>query len=229
MSDSRLVVPAPPRCLARLAACVVAAAVGGCALAPPQVEAPAPQPTTPPVVALPPPVEPPPPPAPPPAPSPQERADAATRRILAYQEQLRPLAGAELAAEIGRLNNQLPANQGAGWPATALELALALAQSRNPGDLARAISLVDPVVRSVAPDFQPWQPIARLISARLTEQRRLEEQIERQTQQLRESQRNVQQLNEKLEALKAIERSLTNRAPPPPAAPASPATAPRAP
>jgi hypothetical protein len=168
------------------------------------------------------PAEPPPPPPPPPAPSPQERADAATRRILAYQEQVRPLAGAELAAEIGRLNNQLPANQGAGWPATALELALALAQTRNPGDLARALSLVDPVVRSAAPDFQPWQPVARLIGVRLAEQRRLEEQLERQAQQLRESQRNVQQLNEKLEALKAIERSLTNRAPPP-AAPAAPA------
>ena len=132
-----------------------------------------------------------------------------------------------LAAEIGRLNNQLPANQGTGWPATALELALALAQTRNPGDLARAISLVDPVVRSAAPDFQPWQPVARLIAVRLAEQRRLEEQLERQAQQLRESQRNVQQLNEKLEALKAIERSLTNRAPAP-AAPA-PAPAPRVP
>ena len=114
-----------------------------------------------------------------------------------------------------------------GWPATALELALALAQTRNPGDLARAISLVDPVVRSAAPDFQPWQPVARLIAVRLAEQRRLEEQLERQAQQLRESQRNVQQLNEKLEALKAIERSLTNRAPAP-AAPA-PAPAPRVP
>jgi len=228
MSDSRLVVSDLPRRLARLAACVVAAAAGGCAMAPP-TEAPLPASTAPPpVVQAPPPAEPPPPP-PPPAPSPQERADVATRRILAYQEQVRPLAGAELAAEIGRLNNQLPANQGAAWPGTALELALALAQTRNPGDLARAIGLVDPVVRSAAPDFQPWQPVARLIAARLAEQRRLEEQLERQAQQLRESQRNVQQLNEKLEALKAIERSLTNRAPPPPAAPAPPATAPRAP
>jgi hypothetical protein len=215
----------------RLATCIVVAATGGCALMPPPpappLPAPAPAPL--PLVVAPQPAEPPPP-LPLPAPSPQERADVATRRILAYQERVRPLTAAELAAEVGRLNNQLPANQGAGWPATALEFALALAQTRNPGDLARAISLVEPVVRSASPDFQPWQPVARLILARLVEQRRVEEQLERQTQLLRESQRNVQQLNEKLEALKAIERSLTNRAPPPaPPSGGPPAPPPRAP
>lgn len=214
----------------------VAALAAGCALKAPAPEvvappaAPAPAPAPPPVVVV---VAPPPAPA---QPSAQELADAATRRVLAYQEQLRTLPGAEVAAEVGRLNNQLPSLQGASWAASALELALALAQTRNPGDLTRAIGLVDPVARSAAPEFQPWQPVARLIAARLAEQRRLEEQVERQAQQLRESQRNVQQLNEKLEALKAIERSLNNRAPaavvpapPPPAPPAGTAPAPRAP
>ncbi len=53
-------------------------------------------------------------------------------------------------------------------------------------------------------------------------QRRLEEQLERQTQQLREAQRRNDQLNERLEAVRAIERSLTTRPAPPAAAQASP-------
>jgi hypothetical protein len=218
MSDSRLSV-------FRRSPWAAALLVAGCALKVPAPEvaapAPAPAPPPPPVLAAPPP----PAPMPPAQPSPQSLADAATRRVLAYQEQLRAMPGAEVAAEVGRLNGQLPALQGAGWAANALELALALAQTRNPGDLGRAIGLVDPVARSAAPEFQPWQPVARLLAVRLAEQRRLEEQLERQTQALRESQRNVQQLNEKLEALKAIERSLNNRVPaaptPAPAAPAS--------
>ncbi len=218
MSDSRfLLCRAVP-----FAGLVLLAA--GCAL---QVPAPAPAPAAPapaPLVAAAAPPAPPPVQAPMPAqPTPQDRSDAATRRVLAYQEQVRALSGAELAAEVGRLSAQLPSHQGAAWAASALELALALAQTRNPGDLTRAIGLVDPVARSAAPEFQPWQPVARLIAMRLAEQRRLEEQLERQAQQLRESQRNVQQLNEKLEALKAIERSLNNRAPAPPPATAAPA------
>ena len=112
-------------------------------------------------------------------------------------------------------------------PAATLELALALSQTRNPADTGRALALLDPIAKSPSPEQQPWQGLARLLQMRLGEQRRLEEQLDRQGKELRESQRNVQQLNEKLEALKAIERSLNNRVPaasgPPPApAPAKP-------
>ena len=169
----------------------------------------------------------PPPPPPPPAaaPSPQDLTDVASRRVLAYHDQLRMLSGPDLAGEVARLNAQLPGNVATSSPGIALEFALALAQTRNPGDLQRAIGIVDQIVRSSAPELLPWQPLARLLATRFGEQRRVEDQLERQGQQLRESQRNVQQLNEKLEALKAIERSLNNRAPAA-GAPAPPATAP---
>ena len=65
--------------------------------------------------------------------------------------------------------------------------------------------------------------MARLLAARIAEQHRLDDQMERQTTQLREAQRTIQQLTEKLEALKAIERSMIKRpadAPAPPAVPA---------
>ncbi len=139
--------------------------------------------------------------------------EVAARRLFAYQEQVRLMAGPELAAELARQNAALAASGNA--PAVAMELALALAQTRNPPDTARALALVDPIARNASPEQQPWQGLARLLAVRLTEQRRLEDQLDRQSAQLRDSQRNVQQLNEKLEALKAIERSLNNRAPTP--------------
>ena len=116
--------------------------------------------------------------------------------------------------------------------AVLIEQALTLAQSRNPADLTRALALLEPLARNPSPEQQPWQPMARLLINRINDQRRLEEQLERQATQLRDSQKTVQQLNEKLEALKAIERSLTQRAAPPPAPPpsapgAAPASQPR--
>ena len=109
-------------------------------------------------------------------------------------------------------------------PALTLELALVLGQTRNNGDLARALALLDPLARSGAPELQAWQPLARLLAARYLEQRRLEDQLERQVLMLRDSQRRLDQVNDKLEALKNIERSLTVR--PPGNAPAAPPRAP---
>ena len=65
-------------------------------------------------------------------------------------------------------------------------------------------------------------PLARLLASRYAEQRRLEEQLDKQNQQLRDVQRRLDQTNERLEALKAIERSLTSRSP------AAPTSAPAA-
>jgi hypothetical protein len=201
-------------------------ALAGCAPLKPPVQAPAPVVVPPPAPA---PQPAPPPPAPAPAPAVPEPADAAARRLLLYNEQLRQLPAAELANEINRLNGALGTASPVQAPAVTVELALALAQTRNPADTVRALALLDPIARTPSADQQPWQALARLLVARIGEQRRLEEQLERQAGALRESQRNVQQLNEKLEALKAIERSLNNRpptAPTPPAASAAPAPRP---
>ncbi|MEY4563591.1 MAG: hypothetical protein RLZZ618_2868 [Pseudomonadota bacterium] len=169
--------------------------------APPPAPAPAPPPA-------PAPVPPPPPPPPPPQVDP---ADQAARRLLAYHEQLRQWSPAELGQEITRLNAFVAANASSASPQMVLELSLALSQTRSNGDLARAVVLLDPLVKATAPELQPWQPLARLLQARFAEQRRVEEQLDRQGAQLRDAQRNLQQTNDKLEALKAIERSLTAR------------------
>jgi hypothetical protein len=148
-------------------------------------------------------------------------ADLAARDMLAFHDRVRQLSPQDIAKELAHLNDEPPN------PRATLQLALLLGQTRSNGDIARALSLLDPLLRSTAPDAVPWQPLARLISARYAEQRRLEEQFDRQNQQARDSQRKIEQLNEKLEALKAIERSLTTRPAASTAPPAASAPAPR--
>ena len=131
--------------------------------------------------------------------------DLVARRMLAYHEQLRALSPGDLTQELARLS-ALPVA-----PDISLELALALMQTRNGGELNRAIGLVDPLTKGSSPEQRQWQPFARLLLARLLELRRLEDLLDKRNQELRDSQREVRQLNEKLEALKAIERSLAPR------------------
>lgn len=151
-------------------------------------------------------------PAAPPAP-PAHTADApvpdAALRMLAYADRLRLMPPAELGLEVTRLGE-------ASSPAAQLQLALALAQLRQLPELVRAQELLARVLGNDS--AQALHPLARLLAARYGEQRRVEEQLDKQTQQVRELQRKLDQSNERLEALKAIERSLTSR----PAAPASP-------
>ena len=94
--------------------------------------------------------------------------------------------------------------------ATAEELrkALALSQGRSSADLAQAAAQIELVATSTEPQAEPLKPLAALLSARLAEQRRLQDSVDKLTQQLRDSQRRNEQLNEKLEALKAIEQTL---------------------
>jgi hypothetical protein len=205
------------RARAPLALACLTLALGGCSAWPLRGADPTPLPVPAPAPAPEPAPAPPPPPAPAPAPAPNPaaEADAATRRVLAFHDRVRELGPADLAREAARLGDP-----GAD-PAATLELALVLAQTRQNGDLARAVALLEPLARSSGP--APFQPVARLLHARLAEQRRQEEQLERQAQQLRDQQRRAEQLTSQLEALRAIERSLATR-PGAPAASAPPRT-----
>jgi hypothetical protein len=163
-----------------------------------------------------------PPAAPVPAPSPPatietvyvltlDPADVAARHLLAYNERLATLSSSELAAEVARLGD------GSESVRHAMELATALGLTRAPGDLQRALGILDRVRRDHSLQAEAWHALARLLTMRYAEQRRLEEQLDRSAQQLREAQRDnqrrVEQLNEKLEALRAIERTLGGRQP----------------
>jgi len=138
-------------------------------------------------------------------------ADKITRQLLDYGARLRALAPAELAAEVARLD-ALAAGAAGPLPAeTKMYLGMALCQQHFPGDLARGAALLDSVAQGTAPELGPWQPMARLLASQAGEQRRQEDQLEHQAAQRRDTQRTLQQLTEKLEALKAIERSMITR------------------
>lgn len=125
--------------------------------------------------------------------------------MLAYADRLRSLPANELANELAALGD--PGN----LPVRQFQLALVLMHSHQPADTARALGLLQRVMAHPAPESAPLKPLARLLAARLLDQRRLEDGVERQSQQLRDSQRRIEVLNERLEAMRAIERSLTPR------------------
>lgn len=197
------------------------AVLTACAPLPPTAETPPGPPATPPAppiaasapAAVAEPVPRPEPPPPPPLPL-REPADLVARQVAAASERMRTLGNAELVKEIVRLSEGPPS------PAVSIEMALGLGLTRNPGDLARAIGLLDPIARSNSPDLAVWQPWARMLLNRYAEQRRVEDQLERQNQQVREQQRRIDQLNNQVEALKAIERSMAPRPAVSPPAPA---------
>lgn len=132
------------------------------------------------------------------------RASPVVAPVLAYADRIRPLQGNELNAEITRLND-------AATPADQMRLAIALSQTRQLYDLVRAQELLQRIQANNSGEAQRFHPLARLYGARLAEQRRVEDQLDRQGQQLRDTQRRLNETNEKLEALKEIERSLTGR------------------
>ena len=137
--------------------------------------------------------------------------------MLTYAERVRVMSPVELSQEVARLSAPGEAN----LPTSQLQVSLVLSQLRQLPELIRAQELLARVLANSGPEAQALHPLARLLAFRYGEQRRLEEQIEQERQQTREVQRKLDQTQERLEALKAIERSLTTRPPvPPPPAPA---------
>ncbi|WP_175488323.1 hypothetical protein [Oryzisolibacter propanilivorax] len=192
--------PCPAAVRVAAAALVLGAALAGCAQIPAPVE------TAPALAQAPACTAPPPEPVascPEPAvvPSPQDV-------LLRYADAVRQLDGAALAAQRADLERAAQQDPGAA-DAPALRLALVLLPTRQPADTARALGLVQRTLEQ--PSLQELHPLARLLQARLLQQRRLEEQLQQQGQQLREVQRRNEQLDERLDAVRALERSLNAR------------------
>ena len=125
--------------------------------------------------------------------------------LLAYFQSVREMSPAELAKELVSLNQQAKCAQ------VALQKALVLALHHNSADLARAQVQLDSVLKSSEPDAQALKPFAQFLLTSNAELRRLSEQADKLVQQNKDAQRRIDQLNETLEALKAIERGLPAR------------------
>lgn len=168
-------------------ACLLLAA---CTLNSPIPDDPAPAPVPPPVIEK----------LAPPPPPPDEVGP-----LLSYHQSLRRMSQGELVKELSGLGLQQRS------PRVAIQMGMALMLTRGGGDLARAQALLDSVATSAEPDAAPFRPLAQLLSSNCAETRRLAEHADRLAAQQKDSQRRIDQLNETLEALKAIERTLPVR------------------
>lgn len=128
--------------------------------------------------------------------------------LLVYAERVRRMQPAEWSQEVTRLGD-------AASPTDQVQLALVLSQFRQLPEFQRAQDLLGRVLAN--PSAQALHPLVGMLAYRLGEQRRLEDLLDKQNQQTRELQRRLDQTTDRLEALKAIERSLTSRPPQTPA------------
>jgi hypothetical protein len=156
--------------------------------------------------------------------------------VSSYQSWLDELSPEALAAESLRVPENPPEVAGK------FERVLLMGKRHGTEDLAQALAMLDAINADTSGDVRPWQPVAKLLErsyrADYMEQKRLQEQLDKQGQQLRDSQRRNEQLNEKVEqlghkldALKSIELNLPKPASsgsPAPALPNPPVSAPAA-
>lgn len=132
--------------------------------------------------------------------------------VLAYYQMLSHMTPAELGRERMVLN-ALPKNAN-----TQLRMAMLLGYPRSQQDLGKSLALLDNLLKSNDPSAVTLHPLTRALADNYVERQKLEGQVERQAQQLKESQRKVVELQEsqrkvvelqeKLDGLADIERTL---------------------
>ena len=131
--------------------------------------------------------------------------ESAMLPLLAYSQRLYRMSPQELVRERNVLAMTLQT------PSVQVRMAMLLGQPRGPMDIVRALGLLDGVLKSSEPAAASVHPVARALASQYTERLRLETQNEKLAQQLKESQRRSSELQEKLDALADIERSLPVR------------------
>jgi hypothetical protein len=127
--------------------------------------------------------------------------------VVRYHQSLNRMTPAEFARERTSFTAQhlTPPNQ--------VRHAMWLASPRGSGDYARAIGLLEGVIKSNDSAAVPLHPLARLLVEQYNERLKLEGLLDRQGQQLKDSQRKTAELQEKLDSLAEIERSLSSKPP----------------
>ncbi|GGC96113.1 hypothetical protein [Undibacterium terreum] len=148
-------------------------------------------------------------------PAPAPLAVNETEDLLAYYQRTRLLPQTDLPRMLADLN-VLARN-----PHRDVQRAIILGFMRGNGDLARAQAVLDGVVKSSDADAEHIKPLAYFLYTNYAEWRRLDEAADKQGQQLKDAQRRADQLSQKLEDLKAIERQLPARSKGAPTSPPS--------
>lgn len=179
----------------RLISLLLCLTLTACTLNSPMPQPPLPEPPPPPVVEV----------EPPPLPPPDEVGP-----LLSYHQSLRRMSQGELLKELSGLSLQQRS------PRVAVQMGMVLMLTRGNGDLARAQALLDSVATSADTDAGPFRLLAQMLSSNCAETRRLAEHVDKLALQQKDSQRRIDQLNEMLEGLKTIERTLPGRPAPGP-------------
>lgn len=131
---------------------------------------------------------------------------------LNYYQALTRMSNAELARE----RTALAALPGSAY--TQVRTAMLLGLTRGPHDLGRAIVLLESVLKANDAAALALHPLARLLAENYTERQKLDAQGERLSAQAQDSQRRANELQEKIDRLTEIERTLplrSNKAAPP--------------
>ena len=124
---------------------------------------------------------------------------------LVYYHGLSKMNAAELNRERMVLTALPPS------PATQIRMAMLLGQTRASQDLGRALNLLESVLKSTEPSAVNLNFLAKILIDNYTERQKLELAIDRQGAQLKENQRRISELQEKLDGLADIERTLPTR------------------
>ena len=96
-------------------------------------------------------------------------------------------------------------------PISQARMAMLLAQPRGPVDLTRALAVLEGILKSNDPVAISLYPLAQTLVTQYSERLKLEGQNDKLAQQLKEAQSSNAELQEKLNALADIERSLPVR------------------
>jgi hypothetical protein len=112
-------------------------------------------------------------------------------------------------AELGRERMVLAALPRS--PNTQLRLAMLFGYPRAQQDMGRAMAQLDSVLKSKDPAAIALQPLARLLADNYAERQKMEANLDRQGLLLKESQRKATELQEKIDDLADIERTLPVR------------------
>ena len=124
---------------------------------------------------------------------------------LAYYQTLQRMTPVQIARERQVLAALTPT------PNTQVRIAMVLGHPRGQPDLARALTLLEAVLKSTDPGAVSLHPLARLLADNYGERQKLEGQLDKQGQQLKDSQRKTIELQEKIDGLADIERTLPQR------------------
>ena len=131
--------------------------------------------------------------------------DTSPEAALAYNQSLSRLTPAEL----GRERSVLVAVPQT--PFTQVRMALLLGHPRVQQDLGKGLALLEGVLKSTEPAAVSFHPLARQLADNYQERMKLESQLEKQGQLLKDSQRKTTELQEKLDSLANIEQTLIPR------------------